>query len=63
MLRRFGSAVGFVFVVAVFLSGCGSKPIVGVILPTTGAAASYGESIESEWRHQRRGGGIDSRAR
>ena len=50
MLRRFGSAVGFVFVVAVFLSGCGGKPIVGVILPTTGAAASYGESIESGMR-------------
>jgi branched-chain amino acid transport system substrate-binding protein len=50
MLRRFGLAVGSVFVVAVFLSGCGGKPIVGVILPTTGAAASYGESIESGMR-------------
>ncbi len=50
MLRRFGFAVGFVFVVAVFLSGCGGKPIVGVILPRTGAAASYGESIESGMR-------------
>jgi branched-chain amino acid transport system substrate-binding protein len=29
------------------LSACSGKPIVGVILPTTGAAASYGESIES----------------
>jgi branched-chain amino acid transport system substrate-binding protein len=33
--------------VAAVLGGCGSKPIVGVILPSTGAAASYGESIES----------------
>jgi len=29
------------------LSGCGSKPVVGVLLPTTGNASSYGESIES----------------
>jgi branched-chain amino acid transport system substrate-binding protein len=47
MLRRLGSAVGIVFILACFLSGCSGKPIVGVILPTTGAAASYGESIES----------------
>ena len=47
MLRRVGSAIGIVFVLNGFLSGCGGKPIVGVILPTTGAAASYGESIES----------------
>jgi len=33
--------------VAGLLGGCNSKPIVGVILPSTGAAASYGESIES----------------
>jgi branched-chain amino acid transport system substrate-binding protein len=47
MLRRVGSAIGIVLVLTGFLSGCGGKPIVGVILPTTGAAASYGESIES----------------
>jgi branched-chain amino acid transport system substrate-binding protein len=47
MLRRVGSAIGVVLVLAGFLSGCSGKPIVGVILPTTGAAASYGESIES----------------
>jgi branched-chain amino acid transport system substrate-binding protein len=47
MLRRVGSAIGVVLVLTGFLSGCGGKPIVGVILPTTGAAASYGESIES----------------
>jgi branched-chain amino acid transport system substrate-binding protein len=28
------------------LAGCGSKPMVGVLLPTTGAAASYGESMK-----------------
>jgi branched-chain amino acid transport system substrate-binding protein len=33
--------------VAGLLGGCNSKPIVGVILPSTSAAASYGESIES----------------
>ena len=50
MLRRVGSAIGVVLVLTGFLSGCGGKPIVGVILPTTGAAASYGESIESGMR-------------
>jgi len=29
------------------LSACGSKPVVGILLPTTGNASSYGESIES----------------
>jgi len=47
MLRRVGSAIGVVLVLTGFLSGCSGNPIVGVILPTTGAAASYGESIES----------------
>jgi len=44
MLRSVGSAIGMILV-AGLLGGCGSKPIVGVILPSTGAAASYGESI------------------
>jgi branched-chain amino acid transport system substrate-binding protein len=47
MLRRLGSTIGVVLILTGFLSGCSGKPIVGVILPTTGAAASYGESIES----------------
>jgi len=47
MLRRVGSALGSVLVLIGVLSGCGGKPIVGIILPTTGTAASYGESIES----------------
>ncbi len=46
MLRSVGSAIGMILV-AGSLGGCNSKPIVGVILPSTGAAASYGESIES----------------
>ncbi len=46
MLRSVGSAIGMILV-AGLLGGCNSKPIVGVILPSTGAAASYGESIES----------------
>jgi len=46
MLRRVGSIMGMMLM-AGLLGGCGSKPIVGVILPSTGAAASYGESIES----------------
>jgi len=28
------------------LSACGSKPVVGILLPTSGAAASYGESMK-----------------
>ena len=47
MLRHVGSAIGSILVLTGFLSACSGKPIVGVILPTTGAAASYGESIES----------------
>jgi branched-chain amino acid transport system substrate-binding protein len=47
MHRRVGSAIGIVLVLTGFLSGCGGKPIVGVLMPTTGAAVSYGESIES----------------
>ena len=47
MLRRIGLAVGTGLVLAVFLAGCGTKPVVGVVLPTTGEAGTYGESIES----------------
>jgi branched-chain amino acid transport system substrate-binding protein len=47
MLRRLGSVFGVVFGLAGLLSGCSGTPVVGVVLPTTGAAASYGESIES----------------
>jgi branched-chain amino acid transport system substrate-binding protein len=47
MLRRVGSVFGVALGLSGLLSGCSGKPIVGVILPTTGAAASYGESIES----------------
>ena len=50
MLRRVSSAIGVVLVLTGFSSGCSGKPIVGVILPTTGPAASYGESIESGMR-------------
>ncbi len=47
MLRRLGSVFGVVFGIAGLLSGCSGTPVVGVVLPATGAAASYGESIES----------------
>ena len=34
--------------VAIFsLSACSSEPIVGVLLPTTGSAATYGESMKN----------------
>jgi branched-chain amino acid transport system substrate-binding protein len=47
MLRRVSSALGVVIAATGLTAGCGSKPVVGVILPSTGPAASYGESIES----------------
>jgi len=47
MLRRLGSVIGTVLALTGLLSGCRGKPIVGVILPTTGTAASYGGSVES----------------
>lgn len=50
MLRRFGFMLGFAVGVAGIGSGCSSKPVVGVILPITGPAASYGASIESGMR-------------
>ena len=47
MFRRIGLNLGIVVGLAGLLAGCSSKPVVGIILPTTGAAASYGGSIES----------------
>jgi len=46
MMRRVGLAVGGVVMLSC-LAGCGGKPLVGVLLPTTGAGSAYGESIES----------------
>ncbi len=36
-----------VAIMAGVLAGCGSHPAVGILLPTTGDASAYGESIES----------------
>jgi branched-chain amino acid transport system substrate-binding protein len=47
MFRRVGVSLGIVVGLAGLLSGCSSKPVVGIILPTTGTAAGYGESIDS----------------
>ncbi len=47
MFRRIGFSLGIVVGLAGLLSGCSSKPVVGIILPTTGTASAYGESIES----------------
>jgi len=47
MFRRLGPTIGLTFGLIGFLAGCSSKPVVGVLLPSTGDAASYGESIES----------------
>jgi branched-chain amino acid transport system substrate-binding protein len=50
MLRRVGSVIGVVLGLTGLLSGCSGKPIVGAILPSAGAAAAYGESVESGMR-------------
>jgi len=47
MARRIGLAVCAALALAVILTGCGSKPLMGVVLPITGEAGTYGESIES----------------
>jgi branched-chain amino acid transport system substrate-binding protein len=39
--------VSIALCLAGLLTGCGSDPVVGVLLPTSGSGASYGESIES----------------
>jgi len=47
MGRRAGAAMGVILVLSCLFMGCSSKPVVGVLLPTTGSASNYGESIES----------------
>ncbi len=47
MVRRFGLTFGVVAVSLSLLGGCRSRPVVGVLLPTSGDAGTYGESIES----------------
>lgn len=47
MTRRNGVTVGVSLLLAGVIMGCGSKPLVGVLLPITGDAGTYGESIES----------------
>ncbi|MCD4748959.1 MAG: ABC transporter substrate-binding protein [Thermoanaerobaculales bacterium] len=43
-------ALLFMTTVAIGLTGCSVKPVVGVVLPATGPAGVYGESIESGMR-------------
>ena len=38
--------IALVLLAAAAITGCGGKPTVGVLIPTTGAAASYGESMK-----------------
>jgi branched-chain amino acid transport system substrate-binding protein len=47
MFRRLGLFIGAVAMLSAVSLGCGNKPVVGVLLPTTGEAGTYGESIES----------------
>lgn len=50
MVPRVGSTIGTLAVLCGMLIGCGGRPVVGVVLPSTGAASTYGESIESGMR-------------
>jgi len=47
MIRRKSATLLGVLCLSALLTGCHSEPIVGVLLPTSGHAATYGESIES----------------
>jgi len=47
MLLRLGTAVIGVVALTCTLAGCGGNPVVGVLLPTSGSASIYGESIGS----------------
>ena len=47
MTRRNGTVAGLLLLAAGLLGGCSSKPVIGVLLPTTGVNSDYGESIES----------------
>jgi branched-chain amino acid transport system substrate-binding protein len=47
MVRRVGLTFGVIAVLSLVLVGCRSRPVVGVLLPTSGEAGTYGESIES----------------
>lgn len=47
MFRRVGLTIGALALLVAASTGCGTKPVVGVLLPTTGEAGTYGESIES----------------
>ena len=47
MVRRLGSVVAAASLLAIVATGCRAKPVVGVLLPTTGEAATYGVAIES----------------
>lgn len=47
MARQRGPAVWAIVSLTLLAAGCGSKPVVGVLLPRTGDAGAYGESIES----------------
>ncbi len=41
-----GSKIVVAALAGAVLTGCGSKPVVGVLLPTSGSAASYGNSMK-----------------
>jgi branched-chain amino acid transport system substrate-binding protein len=47
MARQRGPAVWVILSLTLLVAGCGTKPLIGVLLPKTGNAGIYGESIES----------------
>ncbi|MEX1310519.1 MAG: ABC transporter substrate-binding protein [Candidatus Sulfomarinibacteraceae bacterium] len=46
MHARLHIASFLLFLIVVSLVGCGSNPVIGVLLPTSGEASSYGESMK-----------------
>jgi branched-chain amino acid transport system substrate-binding protein len=50
MIRTSRPTIAALAVSCILLVGCGSAPVLGVLLPTSGSANTYGESIESGMR-------------
>lgn len=50
MIRTSRSTFAAAVLLVTLLTGCGSAPVLGVLLPSSGTASTYGESIESGMR-------------
>ena len=45
-VRPFATRIALIAITTAAVTGCSGSPVVGVLLPTSGAAASYGESMK-----------------